>query len=142
MEKNRFKDLAAAERAIFLLEYIVTERAIAPEFQLSLNKFLCGMTSARPIRTGLVLTTQEIDLADKLIHGIITNWKVLKNTSAQGLRSAFLQREGYLAPSADGWRLHVIGRAYDLLLQKLPWPISIIKHPWMSQVLYVDWTSP
>ena len=39
----------------------------------------------------------------------------------------------------DAWHLLVEPRAFDMLLDQLPWSFSMIKHPWMDRVVYVDW---
>jgi len=71
---------------------------------------------------------------------VINHWEVLKNTSADGLREAFLQRRGKLSRVDGGWLMQVEQRAIDVLLNKLPWGISIIKLPWMNEMLFVEWT--
>jgi hypothetical protein len=30
-------------------------------------------------------------------------------------------------------------RAFDMLLDGLPWAFSVIRHPWMTRTLYVEW---
>jgi hypothetical protein len=35
--------------------------------------------------------------------------------------------------------LKVQPRAFDMLLDRLPWGFSIIKLPWMQGVLHVEW---
>ena len=70
---------------------------------------------------------------------MIANWKVLGNTSVAGLRESFLQRGGSLKRHDEAWRLQVEPRAFDMLLDQLPWGYSTIKHPWMERVIHVDW---
>lgn len=140
-EKNRFNHHAAAERAVHLLEFIVNERRSAPEFQLALNKILCGVAASTPIVPGIDITPKERSAVDSLIRSIIEHWKILGNTSPEGLRTTFLQREGYLTLKDDAWSLRVEERSFDMLLDRLPWSYAVIKHPWMTRMLYVKWRS-
>jgi hypothetical protein len=71
---------------------------------------------------------------------MISHWSAIGNTSVQGLRQTFLQREGYLSRKEDGWHLQVPKRTFDMLLDKLPWSISTIRLPWMETILWVEWT--
>ena len=70
---------------------------------------------------------------------MIDNWKVLGNTSVAGLRETFLQRQGRLQLRDDAWRLRVEPKAFDMLLDQLPWGFSTIKYPWMERAIYVEW---
>ncbi|MBT8340072.1 MAG: hypothetical protein HKP58_04350 [Desulfatitalea sp.] len=139
LENNKFRTSGTAQRAVHILEYLVRECTMAPEFQLTLNKILCGLTSARPIAGGIDITPQEIASVNSLILSMIAHWKTLGNTSPEGLRTSFLQRRGYLTLKKDAWHLQVEACAYDMLLDQLPWHFAVIKHPWMNRVLHVNW---
>ena len=73
------------------------------------------------------------------MQGAIDNWTILKNTSVEGLRVSFIDRDGTLSRTTKGWRLRVQSSSYDMLLQYLPWSIQYIKLPWMDTILQVDW---
>jgi hypothetical protein len=55
------------------------------------------------------------------------------------LRESFLQRGGRLQRKGDAWQLAVETRAFDMLLDQVPWSYSTIKFGWMERVIYVDW---
>jgi hypothetical protein len=139
LEEKRFKGRLTAERAVHLLEFMVNERHAAPEFQLVLNKILCGLDGPVPIADGFDPTEQEIEAVHRMLEGMIGHWKIVGNTSVAGLRSSFLQRQGYLTFENDDWHLQVEGRSFDMLLDQLPWSIAVIKHSWMTRVLHVNW---
>jgi hypothetical protein len=139
VEKKRFINRDATERAIHLLEVLANNRTAAPEFQLALNKVLCGVAGAAPIAGGIEITPAEQEAVDGLIRSMIAHWKALGNTSPEGLRTAFLQREGFLALKGDAWHLQVQGRSYDMLLDRLPWPYTPVKYPWMARPIHVEW---
>ncbi len=136
---SAFKSRRASERAVHLLEYLVNTETETPEYRLVLNKILCGIKPGRPIIKGIEIRDKESTAIEGLLEGIISHWKQLGNTSIQGLRESFLQREGHLHRSEKGWELSVQPKPYDMLLDQLPWSFSIIKLPWMEQTLYVKW---
>jgi hypothetical protein len=70
---------------------------------------------------------------------MIQNWKTIGNTSIAGFRESFLQREGRLQLIDNAWHLIVVPKAFDMLLDQIPWSFSTIKHPWMERVVYVEW---
>jgi hypothetical protein len=134
-----FRDRAAAERAVHLIQFLVDERSDTPEYRLILNKVLCGIEPHVPIRRDITLTENERQLTTGLLQAMIQHWRTLGNTSVSGLRESFLQRSGRLELRDDVWHLRVEEKAYDLLLDRLPWSYSMIKYSWMPLGLQVDW---
>ena len=63
---------------------------------------------------------------------MIEQWRILKKTSVDGFRESFLQREGRLSLQENGWSLKVARASYDVLLDQLPWGISVVLLPWMK----------
>jgi len=51
----------------------------------------------------------------------------------------FFHRDGKLVQVDKNFRLIVERKAQDILLDKLPWGVSIIKLPWREQLLFVEW---
>ncbi|MGA2889706.1 MAG: contractile injection system tape measure protein [Terracidiphilus sp.] len=139
LEENKFRDNDAAYRGIHLLQYLVDGSLDSPEYLLPLNKILCGLRPDEPIKNGIMLTQTEKDATESLLHAMIAHWSILGSTSVQGLRESFLQREGRLSFQNDAWRLLVQPRAFDMLLDKLPWGFKVVKYSWMQSTLYVEW---
>ncbi len=138
-EASAFKDRLAAERGVHMLQFVVNENCSSPEFQLVLNKLLCGVKPGLPIRHGIELSTQETDQLEGLLHGMMQHWKSLHNTSIAGLRESFLQRQGKLQLKGDAWHLSVESKPFDMLMDQIPWSYNTIKFPWMDRVIYVEW---
>lgn len=138
-EHGAFKSPQAAERAVHLLQFMVNEKTASPEYQLSLNKLLCGVGSGLPIVREIQICDHEIDVIEQLIKAMIQHWKTIGNTSVKGLRESFLQRPGYLHLKDDAWHLRVQEGVFDMLLDQLPWSFSIIKYPWMERAVHVSW---
>jgi hypothetical protein len=139
VETEIFKNNQAAERAVHLLQFMTAKRIESPEYELILNKILCGVKSSEPITGRIDITEKEQKAVEGLIQGMITNWKGIGRTSIEGFRESFLQRRGRLRLKDDAWHLKVKQRAFDMLLDSIPWGFATIKHPWMERVVYVKW---
>ena len=135
-----FVNRQAAERAVHLLQFLVNEQLQSPEYQLTLNKILCGITTGIPICREIEINDREQETIEGLLRGMIQNWKTVGNTSISGLRETFLQRKGVLQLKEDGlWYLTVEPGVFDMLLDSLPWSFSVIKHAWMEHAVHVTW---
>ncbi len=139
-EDGVFTGSPARERAVCTIHYLATGLAEFPEHQLLISKFLTGWPFHEPINRFLHFTEYEIEECESLLGDAISHWRALKNTSVDGLRKNFLQREGILKHSEFGWSLHIERQTHDLLLDQLPWSFSIIKFKWMDEVLSVRWS--
>jgi len=74
-----------------------------------------------------------------LLTDMIGYWEKLKNTGIDGLRQGFIQRNGKLSVTDNGWLLQVEQNSIDALMTYLPWGIGIVKLPWMNSILYTEW---
>ena len=138
-EKKRFTSEEKQFRAVHLLQYLATGAEGGNEHLLPLNKLLCGLSLEEPVPKQLALPEVEKESAEDLIKAAIDHWPMMKNTSVEGFREAFLIREGKLSRSSNGWLLQVEQRSYDIIMDKLPWALSLVKLPWMPEVLFVEW---
>jgi hypothetical protein len=136
---GEFIDDIAHQRAVLLLHYLATGNVEVAEFDLILQKILCGYPLDETLPASIVLSKKEKIESKKLLEAVIDHWTPLKNTSVDGLRNAFFERDGKLTTKENGWLLTVEQRTIDVLLGKLPWGFSTIRLPWMEQILNVDW---
>jgi hypothetical protein len=134
-----FKDGAAAQRAVLLLQFVATGALDVPEPLLVLNKLMCGLPIEQPVPRELDLTEAERRAVDGMLMAMIEHWKILGRTSITGLRESFLQREGRLERQDEAWQLKVEPRSFDMLIDQLPWGYATLKMPWMERVIHVDW---
>ncbi len=139
LEQRQFRDAAGAERAVHLLHFLATGEENPAEPLLTLAKLLCGVEPGHPVVRELPLTAAEKTTGEELLRVVLGRWEALKNTSIAGLRETFLQREGKLAWLPDRATLTVETKTLDILLDRLPWSIALIKLPWMALPLYVTW---
>ena len=130
---------AERARAIQLTQYLVTGKTEMEEWNLSLNKILCGADLNFPIEPTLDITLEEEGLSEKMLKGALQNWPKLKNTKPDTFQETFLRREGRLYKRDNRWELIVEKKAFDVLLSSLPWNISMIKLNWMTDRLVVEW---
>lgn len=128
-----------SNKAIAVMQYIVTGQDEYEEFEAVLAKILCGIEISDPI-SKYRLSRKEKHKVKDLLESVVEHWAALKSTSADGLRGSFLQREGKLNFKNNNWDLKVKQEAYDMLISHIPWNISLIKLPWMKGMLNVEWT--
>lgn len=132
--------LKKAQRGVSLLQWLATGQLNAPEYELPLNKLLCGIPLEEPVIGIGKVTKPEKNESQNLLEAVVRHWEVLKNTSPAGLQGNFLCREGKLTQKNDGdWLLQVERKSIDILLDHLSWSISMVKLPWMPQILWVEW---
>jgi len=129
-------------RAAALLYFLATGQEELYEYELGFIKILLGLEPHTPILVGEGLIEEsDRQEAEALLQSAINYWTVLKGTSVNGFRTSFLQRSGLLRNTENGWILQVEHQAFDLLLEHLPWSISVIKLSWMKYPLYTEWQS-
>lgn len=128
-------------RALALLYWLATGRDEPYEYELGTAKLLLGIApeASFPVGSGW-LGDAELDEARTLLLAVISHWSALGKTSADGLRCSFLQRAGLLSPGPDGWQLRLQPASFDILLDRLPWGLSLIHLPWLPNTLHVEWS--
>jgi hypothetical protein len=131
--------LLQPERAMCLMHFLATGQRVAPEYDLLLAKRLCNVPLDVPVTARIELTAAEEEEAEALLAAVIGHWDALRDTSADGLRGTFLVRPGKLSRRWDQDVLQVDTQTVDILLDRLPWGISVIQLPWMEQRLSVEW---
>lgn len=134
-----FVNREAQHRAVHLLQYMATGKEEHAEHELALNKILCALPLEEPVPAELLLTPEEKQLCEELLKVVIQRWEKMNNSSVEGFRAAFLQRDGALWEKDGDWWLRIEERGYDLILQTLPWGIGMIKAPWMEKTIYTEW---
>lgn len=138
-KSGAFRDPEAQLRAVLLTQALATGQEEAPEPDLVLAKLLCGVALQHPVPRSITRTDAERDEAETLLGAVIQHWGALGGTSAQGLQEAFLQRPGVLQITEQGRFLIVERRGTDVLLDRLPWTLSLQQTPFMEAPLLVDW---
>lgn len=138
-EKGKWVSEEAQLRAVHLLHHLADGKWEHEEPLLPLSKLLCGLKQEQPVPLQIEAAEEETAMIESLFAGVFQQWEKMKNSSVDGFRQSFLQRNGILCYKGDHWSLRVEQKGYDLLLQTLPWGISTIRLPWMGEMLYVEW---
>jgi hypothetical protein len=138
-EDPSFKDEWNHGMAVCLLHYLATGELRSPEYQLVLPKLLCGMPLKAPLDYTIAISAEAQTEGNLLLEAAIEHWGALGSSSPDALREGFLQRAGKLERRQSGWFLQLERKTLDILLDRLPWGIGIIKLPWMEEVLRVQW---
>jgi hypothetical protein len=134
------------QRLILLIQNMVCPADLFPEYQLLLNKLLCGYHAKAPLPLCLdesfSISISEHERVDRLLQYLHRDWTLNGapvNSTVESLRESFLQRQGKLIRRENDWLLQVEQKAYDLVLNSLPWNIRMIRLPWMEETLWVEW---
>ena len=91
------------------------------------------------VDVNLPLDQFELDLCESLLKGVLQNWDKLNNSSIRALRDTFLIREGVLRKSNTNYDLIIKKKPFDVLLNTLPWNISMIQTSFMKNRILVEW---
>jgi len=136
---NAFIDEIIWQKALYLLHYLATGSTDAAEHELVIPRVLCAYPEEESVDREIPVSQPELEEADNMLMAVISQWEILKNTSTEGLREGFLQRNGKLYVKNDDLYLQVETRGIDVLLDRLPWSLGMIKLPWMERILRVEW---
>ncbi|POY37286.1 hypothetical protein C3K47_05845 [Solitalea longa] len=138
-EDKGWISITEQHKAVMVLEYLATGNEHFEEFNLMLNKVLCGISIEETVDTRIILSDEEKKECDELLKIVIQHWRVLKNTSFGALRETFIQRNGKLIESNGNWLLIIEQQTIDVLIDSLPWGFGTIKLPWMKGILHTEW---
>jgi hypothetical protein len=139
VNNQRFIQESELQKALLLIHFLATHEVMPAEHELILAKLFCGLPVDEPLQLTEQLTTEQTQQATALLAVVRERWTILKNSTDQGLRSAFLQRPGILKKENDLWYLRLEKQGCDALLDKLPWSLSPVRSPWMQTHLVVEW---
>lgn len=138
-QNGKFKDEESKFKAVCYTQYLATGKLPKHENELVLNKVLCGMSIADPVELIDEIPQEDMDLMEGLLKSITQQWTPLQSTSVEGLRESFLIRDGRLRQDDEYYYLNVETKTFDMLIDRLPWSINLIKIGWMKKPLNVEW---
>ena len=139
-EHSAFKDTSSKIRAVFLLQYLVYgEERQYKESDLLFNRLLTDIPVSIPLPKSLSLSEKEKETADGMIAGVKANWQKMDGTSIKGFRNSFISRNGVMSRPNDHWVITVEEKAYDIMLDTVPWGFRQIRLPWLKTFIQVVW---
>ena len=140
LENGLFVDDAAKAKAVMVIYYAATGNTDAKDHELVVAKTLCGVPLNEVLDEGAYqLTELEKQETQNMIQAAIEQWPILHNTSVEGLQEGFLRREGKLIQEQNNISFRIETSGIDVLLDQLTWNLSIIKFPWLNQLIRVEW---
>lgn len=139
LDEKRFRNEAAAQRAAGLLQYVASADEAPPEYLLPLNKVLCGIAPDEVFDFGEPISADELEECTDLLTAVIAQAPILRQMSIAGFRGSFLLRQGQLSARDGNWLLRVQRETHDIVLDRFPWSVQIVKLPWMTALMQVEW---
>jgi hypothetical protein len=139
VENKQFVSPEAQNRGVLLLQALLDDSFSYEESDLVLNKIICGIDPSEPIEVRFVPSELEREEIKNLLNAMVSQWSALKSTSGESMAKGFFSREGSLKRTGRGYQLTVPRLSIDILLNRLPWAISIIKLSWMNETLFTEW---
>ncbi|MCJ8270420.1 MAG: contractile injection system tape measure protein, partial [Psychrosphaera sp.] len=142
-EGQAFGSTEQARRAVQLLHYLVFEQFAVVNIKADqppvLFNLICGLPEATEPLPDIALTDEEQLHCQQLLLAMCLHWPAMKGQTPADLRQHFLSRQGQLTEQSNQWLVVPQPEPDDLQLKSLPWGISTLKLPWMTQPLAVDW---
>lgn len=130
----------ALRRAAALLHFAATGEIEGHEYELGFIKVLLGVPPDQPVLFAAgILSRGDREEVETVLGDVVEQWYMLKHSSTDGLRHAFLQRRGLLLDDGEFRRLRVESAPVDVLLDDLPWSLSTVTLPWLDRPIVVDW---
>lgn len=139
-DRRDFNSNESKVRAIFILQHLMaSEDREYDEKDLFLNRLLINYPFNEPLPKRMELNQDELNTIDSLLEAAKTNWEKMRNTSMRGFQEAFLRRAGFIEKTEREWVLTVEERAFDILLDSIPWSYKLVRLPWMENILKINW---
>jgi hypothetical protein len=139
LDGHGFKSEEAQLVAIFLLHYLASGSTEAEEHRLTVPKILTGTDPGKPLPMTMEIPRGTLAECEQVLHAMIRNWTALKATSPEGLRTVFLQRPALIRRNDRGWDFRFERKTVDVLMDRLPFALGLVKLTWMNQPIYVSW---
>lgn len=136
---GNWTDDLSQQRAIHILHFLGTGAQEQGEWNLLLEKLMCGLAPDFPIERRILITEKEIAECNALLEAVIEHWTALKKTSPRALQETFLKRDGLLSKTEKGWLLQIERKTQDILLEALPWSYSMMRLSWNEYLIEVLW---
>ncbi len=129
----------SAVRGVHLLQFLAVGEGDRPEYEMVLNKILCGLPLEDPVPFNLALSPREREEGEALLEQVIAHWAALKRTSVRGFQLGFLARRGQIEAGDAKWIVRVERETRDVLLDRLPWGLARFRFSWMDRSMEVRW---
>lgn len=138
-KQHEFISEESRQKAAVVLNYLYCGSEEYNEWEMALNKVICNIPFDHVLPQGIILTEAEKEECSTLLNTVVKYWDALKNTSAGAMQETFFGREGKLSEGERSWLLQIEHKTIDILVQKIPWGIGVVKFTWSDKPIYVEW---
>lgn len=140
LDEGLFINFSARQKAVILLYFAANGHTAAKDFELTAAKILCGMSSKEVLDgPAYELTEEEKVTTIQMIKAAIDQWPIMQTASVEAIQEGFLRRKGKIIKEQQDILFRIKASGIDVLLDRLPWNLSIIKFPWQDQLFRIDW---
>jgi hypothetical protein len=145
LDGKSFKDKEASIKAIHLLQFasgLENREGFEGynEHDFVFNKVLCGLAIDEPVPESMEISDSEKDQVNELLNAVLNHWTMMQRSSIHALQTTFFQKQGRLSKNGPDWELLVErDSAVEILIDKLPWSIAMVKLPWNDFTIHTQW---
>ena len=122
-----------------MLHYVSYGADEYQEYDLPLNKLICGLTLVEPVACAMELSSADKTACDQLVEKAIDFYADFKDASIKEVREFFLQRPASLGVRDRCWLLRIEPEGRDMLLEDFPRENLGIHYPWMVDAIVIEW---
>ena len=140
-KNNQFISLEKQIHAVHLLRYLTGKRERHHSHLLNVEKIICGLSPTFPIPSKYNCSEIEKKEAQDMFAAIKQYWKSVSKTSIEGIQTSFIHRQGIITFEEPYWLIRVEGSTLDILMDDLPWEMSMLMFPWMDRNILIEWQS-
>lgn len=138
-KEGQFVSELARIQAVHLLRHVTGYEDVHQGHCLLLEKALCGLPVDYLVPEEWEATPREEEEVEGLLSAVLSYWPSLRKSSVEALQKGFLQRAGSIGREDDSFIVRVEESAIDILMEDLPWEISIIILSWLDKPILVEW---
>ncbi|SEC21194.1 hypothetical protein SAMN04489761_2388 [Tenacibaculum sp. MAR_2009_124] len=136
---EKTKKITNPEKAIHLIHFVATGKEQDLESNMIFEKIICGIPPNQPINRFVYLSEEDKKEADNMLQAVLSNWEKMNNASNDLLRHEFFNRNGKLTLGKRTVSLKIERKPQDILLNKINWNMSMVKLPWLTTMIQVEW---
>lgn len=138
-EKHEFVSDDKRYKAAVVLNYLFEGKDDYKEWEMAFNKILCNIPVDSVLPHDILLSAAEKEECSVLLNTVVSYWEALKNTSAEAMQETFFKREGKISVGEKSWLLQIEHKTVDILVQKIPWGVGVVKFTWLDKPIFVEW---
>lgn len=136
---NEDMTLKDPDKMTHILHFMATGQEQNSEFELTFEKFLCGLNEQHVVDRNQCISEEMKDGIEELLKAVLTYWDALKSTSTTLLRNEFLKRPARIVAKDKEIRFTFERKSIDLLVDRIPWTIGFLKLPWRKEMMHIEW---